>query len=258
MVDELRLEFSGLVASIVIDRPDRRNAFTQDMWNELPGLVAAACSTDSARVIVVRSSTPGVFSAGADIAEYRDHIGDVDWGIDNQERVSRGTAALRSAALPVIALVDGPAFGAGAALVASCDVRLASRESTFAITPAKLGMVFPFPETAVLVDLVGAAAARRLLLTGATFDAADALRIGFVDQVVGADEIESALSGQVEVLVANSPTSIRLMKVQIALAEAGQKSDDHVTRALVREALQGGDYAEGAQAFLERRPPRFT
>ena len=115
------------------------------MWDEIPKKVTQAASSSGVRVLVVRSSSDGVFSAGADIGEYRDHIGDVAWGIDNQERVSRGTRALRESPLPVIAAVDGPAFGAGAGLVVSCDIRLATRRSSFAITPAKLGMVSPSP-----------------------------------------------------------------------------------------------------------------
>ena len=114
----IRLEVHGVAAHLVLDRPDRRNALTQAMWRAIPMLVQEA-EASGARVLVVRSSTPGIFSAGADIGEYRDSIGDVEWGVANQERVSDGTAALRASSVPVIAAVDGPAFGAGAGLVVS-------------------------------------------------------------------------------------------------------------------------------------------
>jgi enoyl-CoA hydratase/carnithine racemase len=257
-MDELRLEVAGSVATLLIDRPDRRNAFTQTMWFELPRLVQAAEKLADVRVLVVASSTEGIFSAGADIGEYRDHAGDAEWAIENQGHVAAGTASLRGSALPVIAVIDGPAFGAGAALVASCDVRLATERTSFAITPARLGMVYPFPDTAALVDVVGPAAARRILTTAATFDAAEALRIGFVDEVVEPPELQAARDRHVDAFLANSATSIRIMKAQVAMASEGRKRDDDRSRAMTREAYEGGDFAEGTQAFLERRPPRFT
>jgi enoyl-CoA hydratase/carnithine racemase len=256
-VTDLSLEIAGAVASVIIDRPDRRNALTQQMWNALPELIDQAVASPGVRVLVVRSSTPGVFSAGADIGEYRDHIGDVAWGIDNQDRVSRGTRALRECPLPVIAAVDGPAFGAGAGLVVSCDIKVATARSSFAITPAKLGMVYPFPDTAALVDTVGAAAARSILLTGRTFDAAQARTWGLLDEVVADDVLDSAVERWVAMLASNSPTSMRLMKTTIGLAAAGQRDDDQRTLGFVREALEGGDYAEGSSAFIERREPRY-
>jgi enoyl-CoA hydratase/carnithine racemase len=258
-MDDLRLvvDAEARRATVLIDRPDRKGAFTRAMWEHLPRLVDAACADPAVRVLVIASTTPGTFSAGADIGEYRDHIGDVEWGVDNQETVSAGTAAIRAAALPVIAAVDGPAFGAGAGLVASCDVRIATARSSFAITPAKLGMVYPFPDTAALVSLVGLAAARRILLTGATFDAAEAHRIGMLDEVVDDDALDAAVDRVVTLLRSNSRTSIASMKRTLALATAGRTDDAEDTRGIVRDALAGGDYAEGARAFLERRPPQF-
>jgi enoyl-CoA hydratase/carnithine racemase len=256
-VTDLSLEIDGAAASVVIDRPDRRNALTQQMWNALPELIDQAVASPGVRVLVVRSSTSGVFSAGADIGEYRDHIGDVAWGVDNQDRVSRGTRALRECPLPVIAAVDGPAFGAGAGLVVSCDLKVATARSTFAITPAKLGMVYPFPDTAALVETVGASAARSILLTGRTFDAAQAKAWGLLDEVVADDALDIAVERWVALLASNSPTSMRLMKTTIGLAAAGQRDDDERTLGFVQEALEGGDYAEGARAFVERRDPQY-
>lgn len=269
---ELSLEIVGAAASVVIDRPDRRNALTQQMWNALPELIDQAVASPGVRVLVVRSSTPGVFSAGADIGEYRDHIGDVAWGLDNQDRVSRGTRALRECPLPVIAAVDGSAFGAGAGLVVSCDIKVATARSRFAITPAKLGMVYPFPDLAALVALVGGAAARRILLTGSGLDVTEAHRIGLIDEVVVPDEgddtaapdagfsvaLDAAVARWGALLAANSGTSIRLMKQTLGLASSGQRDDDEWTQAIVREALASGDYAEGARAFLEHRPPHYS
>ena len=227
------------------------------MWDALPGLVEDAAASKGVRVLVVRSSTEAIFSAGADISEYSDHVGDVEWGVDNQQRISQGTRALREAPMPVVAAVDGPAFGAGAGLVVSCDIRLATARSTFAFTPAKLGMIYPFPDTAALVDVVGVAAARGILLSGRTLDSSEARSLGLLDEVTADSGLDDAVKRWTDLLAANSPTSMRLMKKTLALAAAGQRDDDETTHAYVREALEGGDYVEGSSAFLERRAPKY-
>lgn len=245
------------MARLEINRPDRRNAMTRSMWASVPALVGQAEAAPGVRVIVVASSTPGMFSAGADIGEYRDHLGDAEWGLANQQDMSAGTAALRASRLPVIAVVDGPAFGAGAALVLAADLRVASERASFAITPAKLGMVYPYPDLVALVDVVGAAAARRLLLTAATIDAETALRMGLVDQAVPIDDLAASVQASIDQLVGNSPTSIASMKQAIAYAAQGQRDEDDLTRAWSAESLRSADHREGAQAFLERRSPSF-
>jgi enoyl-CoA hydratase/carnithine racemase len=252
----LRVGHDGPVASVVLDRPGRRNALTAVMWEALPALVAAA-TTPGIRVVVVRSAVEGVFCAGADVAEYRANAGDVAWGVANQRRVAAALGALRDCPLPTVAAVDGPCVGGGSGIALACDFRLASTRSRFSIPPARLGLVFPVEDTAELVDLVGIAAARRILLTGGTFDADWAGAVGFVDEVHPPEDLDGAVTALCEELSAVSATSVRHMKRILALVSEGQRRASAETDALVVDALAGPDHHEGVRAFLERRAPRF-
>jgi enoyl-CoA hydratase/carnithine racemase len=252
----LSLTHWGTAATLLIDRTDKANAFTGQMWDEVPRLVDAAVRA-GARALLLRSATDTVFCAGADVAEYRANAGSVEWGLANHARVTAATDALHHAPIATIAAIAGPCAGGGVGLVTACDLRVASEDAVFAVPPAKLGLIYPQPDTARLIDLVGPAAAKRLLLTAGRVDAAWALRTGLVDEVVPLAELDTAAAGLVAQIAAGAPVSVRAMKTTIDLALGGVRTETDATRALLSEALQHPDHREGTAAFLERRAPRF-
>ena len=256
-VEGLRVQREGTVARVLIDRPDRRNALTQRMWSAIPEITAALSADPQVRVAILSSSSPGVFSAGADVTEYREHAADLAWSAASQKVVGAALEALAAAAMPTVAAIDGPCFGGGAGLAIACDFRIATDTSTFAITPAKLGMVYPYTATVALVDLVGARNAKRILFTGETIDAAQAQAIGLVDRVVGADDLHGAVAEFIAPLLTVSAGSTRLMKQAVRWIQSGDRAATPRTDALVDTALQSADYLEGVTAFLERRTPNF-
>lgn len=255
--EELRLTIVDGVATVWIDRRAKRNALTQQMWDQLTGLVHAASDNLAVRALLIRSAVPGVFSSGADINEYRDFAGDVDWGMSSQVRVGRALGAIRAVPVPAIAVIDGPCIGGGSGIALACDLRVASERSTFAITPAKLGLVFPHEDTTALVDLVGAATAKRILLTGFRFNAQWALARGFVDEVHPADQLDVAVDALMAEFMAMAPTSVRAMKRVVDLVQQGVRGATPETDELVERALRGADHREGVTAFLERRTAVF-
>ena len=252
----LQLLLDGSTAHLVLDRPDKANALTQEMWEAIPRFVAAAERT-KARVLVLRSASERVFSAGADVAEYRANAGSTEWGLANHRRVTGATDALHHCSLATIAAIAGPCAGGGVGLITACDLRIAADTAVFAIPPAKLGLVYPQADTARLVDLIGPSAAKRLLLTAARLDAAWALRVGLLDDLVPAEDLESGVAGLSEQISGGAPVSIRAMKRTIDLALRGQREENDTTRALLTETLSHPDHAEGTAAFLERRAPVF-
>lgn len=257
-MDELSLHIDGPVASIAIDRGTKRNALTQQMWEELALLAMRASKESATRVVVVRSRVPGVFSAGADIGEYRAAVGDPEWGMASQARVGRALAALRAIPVPTIALIDGPCIGGGSGIALACDFRIAAETATFAITPARLGLVFPHEDIAALANLVGLSATKRILFTGERFDATWAARIGFLDEVCQSGEMEATLRRWVDALIAVAPGSVRSMKHMVNLVQQGVRSATPDTLALVEAALRSRDHLEGVTAFLEGRRADFT
>lgn len=251
------LEVAAGIARVLLNRPERRNALTQQMWSTLSEVTAELQAQPDIRVVIFGSTTPGIFSAGADVSEYREHAEDLQWSALSQKVVAAALETLSASPCPTIAAIDGPCFGGGAGIAVACDFRIATARSSFAITPAKLGMVYPYTATAALVDLVGARHAKRILFTGETFTAQDALQMGFIDRVVREEELSAQLDEFVAPLVLTSATSIRLMKQAITWIEEGERTASPRTDALVEEALQSPDYREGILSFLERRQSRF-
>ena len=189
--------------------------------------------------------------AGADIGELSANAANPDWLLANQTAINRAQYELTRAAKPTIALIDGDCVGGGCGLALACDLRIASAQSRFGITPAKLGLVYPLHDTKLLFDLVGPANAKRILFTGTLIDSAEAHRIGLVDEV--ADNADALIATMTSV----SGHSQRESKAMIRRILDGQVADDDTTRALFAAAFTGPDFSEGVDAFLTKRKPQF-
>jgi enoyl-CoA hydratase/carnithine racemase len=252
---QLHLIRSAGVARLLIDRPAKRNAMDQAMWEAFPKLVDAAMADPAVRVLIVASALPGPFCAGADIGEFATASGDPEWRVRNQAAIRATQVTLARAPKPTIAMIDGDAIGGGCGIALACDVRIASPRARFGITPAKLGLVYPLHDTRLLVDLIGPAQARRLLFSAMLIDAAEALRIGLVQQL--ADDLEDAVSDFAASILAVSPASQRASKAIIQRIIEGAHDDDANSAAGFDEAFTGADFHEGVAAFLGKRKPVF-
>lgn len=247
----LRLEIEGPVARLLIDRTDKRNAFDQAMWEALPGLLAQADGAPEVRAIVVKSATPGIFCAGADIGELLANKDDGGWRAANQAAINRAQYDLVRATKPVIAFVDGDCVGGGCGLALACDIRVATPRARFGITPAKLGLVYPLHDTKLLVDLIGPGQAKRMLFTGALFDAGEALRIGLIDEIADSPaHLEQAI-------VANSLHATSGIKRFVQRVLDGQTADNAETLKVFADCFTGQDFIEGTSAFMAKRKPEF-
>ena len=247
----------GDLARIRIDRPAKRNAFTNVMWDGLAAAVSMA-EADTGVLGVVVESTSETFSGGADLEEVRAAAGDADAGEANRDHVRAAFLALRDASKPTIASVRGFCVGGGLMVATACDLRVADTTARFGCTPAKIGMIYLYEPTAVLVELVGPSEAKRILYTARQFDAVEAQRMGLVNELVGPDELEATVARLAADVCATSQFSVRMMKRTITLAAAGQRDETAETLALFRRALENEDHLEGTAAILEKRTPNFT
>ena len=247
----LRLERDGPIGRVLIDRPEKRNAFTQEMWERFPVLVAAAMADRAIRVLVVQSSTPGMFCAGADIGELIAHQANALWREDNQNAINKTQHELARAKKPTIAFVDGDCIGGGCGIAMACDLRVATPEARFGITPANLGLVYPLHDTKLLIDLVGPGQAKRLLYSAQLIGAEEALRIGLIE------EIGASPGGLASLIAAKSSYSTHETKIMIRRILDGQKDDDADSKSVFAEAFTKPDFAEGTSAFVEKRKPHF-
>ena len=173
----LRLEHDGPIARLLIDRADKRNAFTLAMWQALPRLLEQAAALPDLRLLLVQAAHPGgAFCAGADIPELLANSHDAEWLAANQAAINKAQHDLARFPLPTIAWVEGDAVGGGCGMALACDLRIATPSARFGITPSKLGIVYPLHDVKLLIDLVGPGQAKRMLFSGQLLDADEAQR----------------------------------------------------------------------------------
>ncbi len=250
----LLLDIDGCIARLVFNRPDKRNAVNQAMWQELPR-VTARIDADSAISVLVVTGAGGHFAAGADISEFEANFSTSDAAEKNQSQLQHGIEALAAMRKPVVAAIEGACIGGGVALALACDIRVGSAAARFAVTPARLGLVYPSSDTTRLVAAIGPGQAARLLFTGRIVDGTEAMRIGLIDQLAGPGEALATALDEATSIAAASQYSVRATKAIIAATLGGATVDE---AALARDAVAGEDFQEGRRAFLEKRTPRFT
>jgi enoyl-CoA hydratase/carnithine racemase len=252
----LTFERDGRVATLVIDRPEKRNAISQAMWRRFPELIAEIEQNPDIRVLIV-TGRGACFAAGADIGEFENAYATRESAAAYLADMSRAQNAIMRCAKPTIAMIRGPCVGAGCGIALSCDIRQADPTARFGITPAKLGMIYTLADAKRLVDAVGLAAAHEILLSGGLIDAIEAERIGLVNRVLPVDDLEPLTRGLAGRIADNAPTSLKGVKAILGMIRAGAVDDDDASRALFLDALRQDDFIEGSAAFREKRPPRF-
>jgi len=254
---DIELAWNGPAATITLNRPAKRNAMTLDMWRRVPVLVEQALARDTTRLLLLRGSG-GSFCAGADIAEFPAAYASAEAAIANQRSIQAAMAAVEQCPLPTLAAIEGPCYGGGCGLSLACDLRFAADSATFAITPAKLGLVYGIDDTRRLAAAVGPSRAKDILFTGRTMTAAEAMQMGLVNAVHPAGELDQAIARLAANLASVSLHSARATKKILARLADGCNHDDDESRAMFAGAFEGPDFREGFAAFMERRPPKFS
>ncbi|WP_433556603.1 enoyl-CoA hydratase/isomerase family protein [Pseudonocardia xinjiangensis] len=252
----LRIDRHGNIAELVIDRQEKRNAMSYEMWGSLPALAAEVDADESVTVLVVRGAGAH-FCAGADISEFGTRRATADAARGYGDRVEQAAHALAEMRKPSIAMIQGYCIGGGCELALACDLRFADTTAQFAITPAKLGIVYGFTSTRQLVSVVGPAFAKYLLFSANRITAQDALRVRLIDELVEPDALEKTTTDFARTIGERSQVSVRGSKRLIQKIMAGLDVPDTEATELPIDAVSSDDYREGVSAFLEKRLPEF-
>ena len=256
--EDLVVERSGAIATLVLNRPDSHNAVRLGMYEALPALLSEVDQDRDVKVLVVRGAGQKAFASGADISEFREVRANAETARAYNERVAAAELALEGLSKPSIAMVHGYCIGGGCGLALACDLRFVDERASFGITPAKLGLVYSLDSTKRLVDVVGPSRAKWILMSGQRVDAERAHQIGLADEVVPTDDLEKLTYEFAELLCTRAQFSVRATKQIVTRILSGQTEDDEATRDLRNSSFDTDDYAEGVRAFLEKRPPTFT
>jgi enoyl-CoA hydratase/carnithine racemase len=254
MGDELLGNVTDGVATLTLNRPERRNALNAALLGELAGWLERLEADRNVRVIVVRAAGRA-FCSGMDLNELRARQSDA---ADPEAHVTRVLQQLERSRHPTLAMVQGDAFAGGCQLAIHCDLRVAADTARFAMPLGRLGLVVPFPLGRKLVEVVGAAHAREILLVGAPVDARRAHEIGLVHRVVAAEALEATTLELARALADNAPLSMAGIKAGLLRATGDAAAGDHADLdELARRARLSADAREGVAAMLARRRPVF-
>jgi enoyl-CoA hydratase/carnithine racemase len=249
----IRFDQDGQVGVLTLDRPAKLNAATRGMSTELLELIPRIDEDPSIRAVVLTGAGERSFSVGSDVGELDAYDG--PWDFRNRRDYCD---ALRSLRTPVIAAINGYAYGGGLELALSCDIRLAASTASFAAAEIKLGWIGGGGVTALLAASVPASDVAMMLLTGDPIDAAEALRIGLISRALSADELLPAATELARRIAERPPIAAQAAKANLRAAlSMGLEPAIQYERELQAVALGTRDAAEGRAAFAERRTGDF-
>ena len=258
LTERLLVEKQGPVGWLTFNNPARRNAVSIDMWEAMPKALERFEEDPQVRVIVLKGEGDKAFVSGADVSQYEKERSSAE-GIRYYEEIAgRAVERLQSCDKVVIAMIRGYCLGAGVNIALCCDLRLAAEDARLGIPAAKLGLGYRAPSLKNLIDTVGPAYAREVLLTGRQFRADEAKAMGLVHRVVPAAELEALVLEYCTTISENAPLTIRASKRIIReLLKTNPTFDAQACTALVKQCFDSQDYIEGRRAFMEKRKPVF-
>ncbi len=253
-------EFLGgqkLVKTITVNRPEKLNALNRKVMEELKACFEDVGHDDEVKAVILTGAGEKAFVAGADINELA-----VQTPMEGKETSLAGQRILRSIenlGKPVIAAVNGYAFGGGCELGMACTLRIASENARFGQPEVKLGIIPGYAGTQRLARLVGKGRAMEMISSGEAINAREAYRIGLVNQVVPAKDLMSTAESLARKIMANGPLAVKLaMEAVNHGMEMTQEEGEFLEATLFGLCCTTADMKEGTRAFLEKRPAQFT
>ena len=251
----VRIEKRGTVGWVTFDRPEARNAFTQEMYTSLAGIAADLAADDAIRVVVLQGQGDEAFISGSDIRKVGEIRGLED-ALAYEKHVERTIAAVEGLPKATIALIRGVAAGGGAALALACDIRVAADNARFGVPIARtVGNTLSLRNIARLVQIVGPAVTKELLFTGRLATAVEAQAAGAFNDVVPLARIETHVAALADRISKNAPLTIRATKLAVLRVLEAERERLGAGEDIVDLAYGSEDFREGVAAFLEKRPP---
>ena len=243
------------VGYIVLDNPSKLNAISFSMWEKIGTTLEEYKKNKDIRCVVMTGNGEKAFSAGADISEFNDNRS-LEEAVLLYDNVSKTTLnILQNFPKPTIAIINGYCIGGGLATALSCDVRIASEKSTFAIPAAKLGLAYDYLGIKKLRDLIGPSRAKYIFFTARQFSSTEAIQMGIIEQIFKEKDFKEGVMQVLNTIIGNAPLTIASAKLAID-ADIEDKDLEQKYDSVV-ELFTGEDFIEGPLAFSEKRKPVF-
>lgn len=246
------------VARLTLNRPEAHNALDPALSQALDAAIATLAADAGLRAVVLTGAGES-FCAGGDIKSMREMVeGTREARMARSTRFAAMLSTMRGLPVPILARVNGPAYGGGVGLVAVADIAIAADSARFGFTEPRIGIA-PATISPYVLSRVGAASARRLFLTGQRFDAAEGLRLGLYDRVVPAAELDAALAAELKAILACSRSALAACKGLIAeVPRMGAQAAQSHTAKVLADLWESEDAREGIAAFAAKRKPRWA
>jgi enoyl-CoA hydratase len=254
--EDVLLEIKDRVAWVTVNRPEVRNALSRATYSHLSATFRGLASDRSVRAMVLRGAGDRAFVSGADIREFRESLTSPEAALEYDAHAEQLQSTIKSTPQPVIAMIQGYAIGSGCIVATACDFRIASKSAKFGIPVAKFGFVVPVPDVLRLVEMVGPANAKWILMSGRLIDADRAYAIGLINQLTEPDALVTETESFARTLSENSPLSMKSTK-QIIESHSGVSPDVYRGSSWYQEIFRSSDFQEGLAAFHAKRRPEF-
>jgi enoyl-CoA hydratase/carnithine racemase len=247
------------IGSLVFNQPEKRNALSPDMALAAADAIEDFAQDANVRVIILSGAGDKAFVSGGDISRFEAERATPEQMAEYSRKSARFRTALMGVGKPTIAMIRGYCLGGGLSVALNCDLRFCAEESQFGIPAARLGIGYGAERLTQLVNLVGPSVAKDILFSGRRLNAAEALRVGLVNQVLAASELADFVAKYATTLAANAPLSIIASKRVIdEIVKDEQERDNALCERVIADCFASQDYIEGRRAFMEKRRPAFT
>ncbi|MEM8950332.1 MAG: enoyl-CoA hydratase [Pseudomonadota bacterium] len=257
--DKMIARKDGAVGHAIFNNPERHNAVSLEMWDALDIILEQFGDDPDIRLVVLSGAGGKAFVSGADISKFEQERSSKEAVDHYNARVKQVYERIEHFPMPTIAMINGHCIGGGLNLAVCCDLRICTDKSKFGMPAAKLALGYPYHAIRRLMVAIGPAAAKQLMFTAKSIDAETALRLGFVQDVVAAEDIEARVAELATTIAANAPLTLKAMKflgTQVQEPDASKRDLERCDE-MVAACFASEDYIEGRRAFMEKRKPDF-
>ncbi len=252
------VEKRGPVGWIVFNQPAKRNALSNAMWRAIPEAMRRFEADPEVRCVAFRGAGIEAFSAGADISEFEKNRSQKASVAEYDDLLDKVLHSIQGSRKPTVAMIYGYCLGGGLEIALACDLRYCGQSAQFGIPAAKLGLGYNVEGHKRLLETVGHAQAREIMLLGRRYSADEALHMGLVNKVFADGDLEAQSADILAALAANAPLSIANSKTIFEeYVKAQGIPDAEAMRAAIERCAKSEDYQEGRRAFMEKRKPSF-